>query len=757
MKFKLNPLTGEFDYTSDSANKEKLNPMTGEFNLVEWDGPFSQIFNPLTWTFNLSSWGGGGIIAEVTGNWYINLTNAVANHLMELKAYGWTEQRNLPSEYTQVEYIQGDWNSYIDTWMALTQDDDCEVVFSLYTSQYTKYIFGSRGSDASVNNIALFLGGSPDNRAVVDFNNSDYSLYRAWPQLLTTSSKYTAIINKNVRGIYEDWTAVVENTTVCPDTITTGNAIVFGAFSSYYFSGRIYSVKVAGKMNLIPCKDSNDVVWMYDTINWVFYDNDWTWTFTAWPNAVPTPDVPMDIVCNNWVLKLSPNLFNPNTTVSHKYINSSGNEVDSYTSTGWLNHTDYIKVKGGESYTLSVTNTDGGTNTIAFNWFDTNKTILSTRQTKSIVTSSYTFTNVAPVNAEYLIVNYIDGSNKQLEQSPTATPYIAYGITYTDWTTETISITGNLVDFNETRIDNNTWAAADKTKWFEVNADAYWKSVGNNLFTNANCFGVFVPCKKGQSISIDFFDYTPFYSRCFYCEVTADWKVNTEPDAYASWTALTQKTFTLTQDDSIGFVLEWYISSTQIRNYTKENYTVVNGTTPPTTYIPYFNGGTATAEMLLKVGDYADEQEILSWNITRKVGIKVLDWTENWENISGYINISKEDLGSNSTVMPSNSANIICSHFETKTGTFVDGVGIGGSYVNFKYDSLFTTLAQFQQFLADQYNAWTPVIVVYPLATPTTESVTGQTMNIPSWDSTIEITQASIDNLWLYAKYLQSN
>lgn len=35
MKFKLNPLTGEFDYTSDSANKEKLNPMTGEFNLVE--------------------------------------------------------------------------------------------------------------------------------------------------------------------------------------------------------------------------------------------------------------------------------------------------------------------------------------------------------------------------------------------------------------------------------------------------------------------------------------------------------------------------------------------------------------------------------------------------------------------------------------------------------------------------------------------------------------------------------------------------
>jgi hypothetical protein len=45
---------------------------------------------------------------------------------------------------------------------------------------------------------------------------------------------------------------------------------------------------------------------------------------------------------------------------------------------------------------------------------------------------------------------------------------------------------------------------------------------------------------------------------------------------------------------------------------------------------------------------------------------------------------------------------------------------------------------------------------IFGKATPpeyTTESVAGQTMNIPAWDSTIEITQASIDNLWLYAKY----
>jgi hypothetical protein len=55
--------------------------------------------------------------------------------------------------------------------------------------------------------------------------------------------------------------------------------------------------------------------------------------------------------------------------------------------------------------------------------------------------------------------------------------------------------------------------------------------------------------------------------------------------------------------------------------------------------------------------------------------------------------------------------------------------------------------------LKAQCLAWTPVIVIYPLATATTETVAGQTMNIPDWSSTIEITQASIENLPLYAKY----
>lgn len=150
---------------------------------------------------------------------------------------------------------------------------------------------------------------------------------------------------------------------------------------------------------------------------------------------------------------------------------------------------------------------------------------------------------------------------------------------------------GNLVDFNETRIDNNTWATADKSKGFEIVADIYGKSVGNSLGTNGNCFGGFVPCKKGESVSLNFFNYAPYYGRCFYCEVDANFKVLTTPAQYSNGTSsLTQRTFTATSDDCIGFAIEWYISSAQTRDYTKENYTVLRGTTVPTEYEPYHFG-----------------------------------------------------------------------------------------------------------------------------------------------------------------------
>jgi hypothetical protein len=150
-----------------------------------------------------------------------------------------------------------------------------------------------------------------------------------------------------------------------------------------------------------------------------------------------------------------------------------------------------------------------------------------------------------------------------------------------------------------------------------------------------------------------------------------------------------------------------------------------------------------------------DSQEILSGNISRNVGIKVLDGTEDWQNISYYYNISKTDLGTDSTVLPSASINIICTHYETISGVpDRTSVNVGANYVNFRDDNI-STLADFKQFLANQYNAGTPVIVVYPLATPTQETVEGQSINFEIGTNKVEAAQDDIDGLSFTVRYRQ--
>jgi len=174
-----------------------------------------------------------------------------------------------------------------------------------------------------------------------------------------------------------------------------------------------------------------------------------------------------------------------------------------------------------------------------------------------------------------------------------------------------------------------------------------------------------------------------------------------------------------------------------------------------TEYEAYYNGGTATCEDLLSVGTYTDEQEVLSGDVTRNVGIKVLDGTEDAIFQYGMVKVSvRLPVEKNSGWQ----ARRLCSHGVAGPASAnnnmieVDGSAIwfGGKIIA---DMGWTTAEDGKAWLAQQYAAGTPVIVVYPLATPTTESVAGQTMQVHEGDNYIEITQASMAGLELEAKY----
>ena len=176
-------------------------------------------------------------------------------------------------------------------------------------------------------------------------------------------------------------------------------------------------------------------------------------------------------------------------------------------------------------------------------------------------------------------------------------------------------------------------------------------------------------------------------------------------------------------------------------------------------------GDTATAEMLLKVGDYQDVQEVLSGDVTRNVGILVLDGTEDWVKASNYTNIFYAPIsGAYYNDTSAERIAVPCTHFVGTDATntnMVDnsikltaqGSALTNPLIYIKASVSENDLTTWQTWLATQYQNGAPVIIIFPLKTPTTETVTAQPLTIQAGTNIVEITQASIDNLPLEVSY----
>ncbi|MFQ6760064.1 MAG: hypothetical protein ACLRFM_01505 [Alphaproteobacteria bacterium] len=173
----------------------------------------------------------------------------------------------------------------------------------------------------------------------------------------------------------------------------------------------------------------------------------------------------------------------------------------------------------------------------------------------------------------------------------------------------------------------------------------------------------------------------------------------------------------------------------QIVAYTSATGTVVqNGTPTPTNPItPVFY--TQGNMVLRKVGDYADSYDATTGKITRRVGVKVFDGTEEWTNPNEHqFNFNagvKFAITSNADEIA-----VIDSHFRNTASSGADGdwyasvsalpfatcLHNSGTGMRFK-DTSINTLAEWKQWLAQQYAAGTPVTAWYPLATVVEETV----------------------------------
>ena len=755
---------------------------------------------------------GGGVSPSwqdiiLSGNTALTLTNALADGLNYLKLFGGTEQRNLPSGYTQVEYLESSNTQWINTGyypnantkfeISGTQGNTDSALFGL---SVVFYCFNNSGS-------TTFYGFCGD---AGSFNFTMGSV----PVVLTMSATDGIVINGTK---YIDLTAS-STTADYPMALfgrmnnSTGEVAKLGYHRINY--AKVYENNILIH-NYIPCRrNSDNVLGMYDTVSKTFLTNQGTGDFTAGADVTtPSPDTPMDIVCNNGVVKVRHQSGLPLGYQAVEYIESSGTQyIDTGVARG---SSDFVA-----EYDMNMVTANGARFAFAgANWNVSSYLAFDTSDNTFDVGQGITDHVQGALNTRYkLKAEYKVGS-----------------------------IVLSLYDNNGTLLasttrTNNSWVSSNTDSWLfgtvrDIPSSASFsytlKSFGGKIWQGTTLVRNLIPCRRNSDNVIGMYDLV---NNTFLPNAgTGNFTAGTDVDAIEIYTDGTVETVqvtgknlfdkndiaynnsTILADGSIIsaeniYVLDYipvqpntiytYSSTTNsARAYNKrivcfdanKNYITsiadttgnpsgqfsITGTTPAntkyvrvacsndqmataqleqgstaTSYEPYFNGGTATAEMLLKIGTYQDVQEVIAGGVTRNVGIKVLDGTEDWTAYNGGVYFPLGGGGS----LPATTV-AYCSHFSyAGSDALIANLPMGGFTIatngNCSFKSSDTaTKADWRAYLASQYANGTPVIIVYPKSSATTETVTGQPLTIQEGTNIVEITQSAIDNLGLEVSY----
>lgn len=728
----------------------------------------------------------------------------LTNKLQKVLLSGGCEQRNLPSEYEELEYISTENGSgpFINTGIKAGSKTRVVAKYKLFTVSFT--------SPVSVRDVAQAgagygFGVNDSQQFISDYNGSRKTFANITPN---TTDVITVDKNRNVCTItISGQSETVTNTASTFET--NGTLVFFGQRSDgnvsvarySFYSFKLWTEDVL-VLDLVPARRlSDNELGFYNKVNGGFLTNAGTGTFAAGADVVPTPDTPVDIVCNNGVLKVRHQSGLPFGYTLLDYIGSSGTQyikTGIKPASGYKVRCKYIRkgtssspsapfgctseanasnaLKGiyrvhgatnrvaygnGSGTTLNVTGyndfgqvydiicnagvwTINGTEIgtiIPATWSADYDIWLFARNTGGTVglagswqimlcqiwdkNGNLIFDCLPCKNSSNVLGMFDLVSQTFLTNQGTGTFTAGADVDdmeiYTDGTTETVEITGK-----------NLYNPAENTYGYYIDANG----VIQVSSAHDACYTGYIRVKPSTQYTLSLVS-----SRINTIRIH-NYNANKEWISQAGYKATTTvgETFTLTITTARTVK---YARLSLVATHDDLQFELGSTATP---YEPYFNGGTATAENLFKVGNYQDVQSVIDGKVTRNVGIKVLDGTENWSIVNinyadGTHRIYTNDFGCDE--------NITSTHF---VGAPIEDRDLregqqGKMYYNAASLHLratqFTSLAVAKQWLADQYTNGTPVIIVYPLATPTTEQVTSQ----PLAGSTATVTAGSIDNL----------
>lgn len=201
--------------------------------------------------------------------------------IIQMSWYKWQSWWRLPSAYQEVEYIEGSWTQYIDTWISSDHPTWLWEREMKYNNLWTKavdreqYIWWDdavpRVYYQNWSTYTMFaLGNSRRNCGSWTFANTDI--------VLAAKSSWL-LVNGDSRWSYSPW-----------PRWTLWFYVFSAAIDNRPASMKLYYLKMWSDgvlvRDFVPCyRKADNVIWLYDLATDTFYTNAWSWVFSKWSNV----------------------------------------------------------------------------------------------------------------------------------------------------------------------------------------------------------------------------------------------------------------------------------------------------------------------------------------------------------------------------------------------------------------------------------------------------------------------------------------
>lgn len=241
----------------------------------------------ITWTSSDDT------IATVSSSWLVTCVTPwectiTATTVNSLTATCTVAQSRLPSTYQEVEYIGSSWTQYIKLWYVPTVNTSIVTDISWSNQVRDWAVFRWVTSNDSSSDWVLWrLYGSTYTNFNPRFCNSSYAEAQVTCSLDTFHNIVLASNTLEVDGtsytITTSWTPYQSWMDLF--AWNNGGTHWWRTWVCKFKTFKIYESWVIA-IDLVPCyRISDSVIWLYDLVNWVFYTNSGSWTFTKWSDV----------------------------------------------------------------------------------------------------------------------------------------------------------------------------------------------------------------------------------------------------------------------------------------------------------------------------------------------------------------------------------------------------------------------------------------------------------------------------------------